>query len=151
MHHPSLSIPVAQGVSGEDGPLILGLLPLNVNASAFDVIDGPLPQITPPFTGDTLFHGHSSAEDLLGPLAGGTLADLEEALASGETQVRQGEAGSSKGGSQIRKGEQAMPIYRDWPVLKGSESLSSHSAVVTATCRWSSIPHRIQAASCGDR
>ncbi|KAL6774351.1 hypothetical protein ACKKBG_A24665 [Auxenochlorella protothecoides x Auxenochlorella symbiontica] len=75
------------GVSGEDGPLILGLLPLNVNASAFDAIDGPLPQITPPFTGDTLFHGHSSAEDLLGPLAGGTLADLEEALASGETQV----------------------------------------------------------------
>lgn len=63
-------------VAGGDGPPVLWLYPA-----------GPPPVLIPGTTNGVLAEGAATASDLVGPLAGGTLADLVAAIEEGRAYV----------------------------------------------------------------
>jgi hypothetical protein len=63
--------------AGQNGPVVAWLYPA----------DGPPPQLIPGRTNGRLVRGTLTAEDLTGPLAGATMADLLAAMRAGDTYV----------------------------------------------------------------
>jgi hypothetical protein len=66
----------ARGAAGVNAPVVVFLYP-----------EGPPAQLIPGRHNGTLATGTITSSDLIGPLAGGTLADLLDAIADGEAYV----------------------------------------------------------------